>query len=104
MVPLQEFIREVVVPLNDAIQSAATTFGWNYVDGVLSKFGGDSSDHIAHGFCSGDQRWVNTFNDSWRVQGDKNGTVHPNLDGHSWYAQRLVQALRAKGLVTLSTA
>ena len=96
-------LNKVVVPLNEAIQSAATTFGWNYVDGILSKFGGDSSDHIAHGFCSGDQRWVNTFNDSWRIQGDKNGTVHPNLDGHSWYAQRLVQALRAKGLVTLAT-
>jgi hypothetical protein len=93
-------LNKVVVPLNEAIQSAATNFGWNYVDGILSKFGGDSSDRVAHGFCADDKRWVNTFNDSWRIQGDKNGTVHPNLDGYSWYAQRLFQALRPKLLVT----
>lgn len=93
-------LNKVIVPLNEAIQSAATNFGWIYVDGILRKFGGDSSDGLAHGFCADDQRWVNTFNDSWRIQGDKNGTVHPNLDGYSWYAQRLFQAVRAKILLT----
>ncbi|HSV33071.1 MAG TPA: hypothetical protein VLH87_03030, partial [Pyrinomonadaceae bacterium] len=91
-------LNAVIVPLNSLIQDQAKTWGWNYVDGILNEFGGDSLDHVAHGFCADDQRWVNTFNDSWRIQGNKYGTVHPNLRGHAWYKQRLLEELRKKGV------
>ena len=96
-------LNAVINPLNSVIKTQATTWGWNYVDGIFSKFGGDSTDHVAHGFCAGDKRWVNTFNDSWRVQGDKNGTVHPNSKGQAWYRQRLVEELRTKGVTAPAT-
>ncbi|MEP6707905.1 MAG: GDSL-type esterase/lipase family protein, partial [Pyrinomonadaceae bacterium] len=96
-------LNTVIIPLNTVIQKQAATWGWNYVDGILSKFGGDSTDHVAHGFCADDKRWVNTFNDSWRIQGDKNGTVHPNSEGHAWCAQRLVEELQTKGVTAPPT-
>lgn len=89
----------VIKPLNEAVNTAATLNGWNYVDGILTKFGGESSDRIAHGFCARDQRWARTFNDSVILQGDQKGTVHPNFEGHVWYARRLVEELRRKGVV-----
>ena len=90
----------VILPLNGKIREEAARWGWNYVDGILNKFGGDETNHLAHGFCADDKRWVNTFNDSWKFQGDKDGTIHPNTDGYLWYAQRLVEAMRANGAVT----
>ena len=89
-------LNDVIIPLNGVIRERATNFGWNYVDGILSEFSGDSASGIAHGFCADDKRWVNTFRDSWRIQGDTRGTVHPNREGHLWYAQRLVKELRSK--------
>src|SRR5205807_9611448 len=92
-------LNKVITPLNAVIETQARTWGWNYVDGIFSKFGGDSADQIAHGFCADDERWVNTFNDSWKIQGDRFGTVHPNSDGHAWYKQRLLDELQAKGVI-----
>ncbi|MDX6611638.1 MAG: hypothetical protein QOD75_824 [Blastocatellia bacterium] len=92
-------LMQVIKPLNAAVKTAATINGWNYVDGIFTRFGGESPDHIAHGFCAGNQRWARTFNDSFIVQGDQKGTVHPNFEGHVWYAQRLVDELRSKGVI-----
>ena len=87
---------DVIKPLNGVIQKRATDFGWNYVSKILSEFSGDSDSGIAHGFCADDKRWVNTFSDSRRIQGDRRGTIHPNREGHLWYAQRLVEELGSK--------
>jgi hypothetical protein len=84
------------IPLNGVIRERATNFGWNYVARVLSEFGGDSDSGIAHGFCADDKRWINTFSDSRRIQGDTRGTVHPNREGHLWYARRLVEELKPR--------
>src|ERR1051325_30220 len=89
-------LNDVIIPLNGVIQERATSFGWNYVGRILSEFGGDSDSGIAHGFCADDKRWVNTFGDSRRIQGDTRGTVHPNREGHLWYARRLVEELKSK--------
>jgi hypothetical protein len=89
-------LNDVIIPLNGVIQERATNFGWNYVGRILSEFAGDSNTGIAHGFCADDKRWVNTFWDSRRIQGDTRGTVHPNREGHLWYARRLAEELRPK--------
>ncbi|HEY6229671.1 MAG TPA: GDSL-type esterase/lipase family protein [Pyrinomonadaceae bacterium] len=91
-------LNKILLPLNDAVSVAAGLSGWNFVTGIADKFAGASSDHIAHGFCADDQRWARTFNDSFKVQGDPKGTVHPNAAGHAWYAQRLAAALKEKGI------
>ena len=99
-------LNSVIIPLNNLIREQASHFGWNYVDGILSEFGGDSANGIAHGFCADDKRWVNTFTDSWRIQGGGlgvnferyRGTIHPNKEGHLWYARRLVEELTANGV------
>jgi lysophospholipase L1-like esterase len=95
-------LNKVIIPLNAELKTQATSFGWVYVDGILSEFGDDSKGHLAHGFCADDKRWVNTFRDSLRIQGDFNGTVHPNADGYVLYASRLVEQLRANGVITMS--
>lgn len=89
-------LNDVILPLNGVIQERATNFGWNYVGRILSEFGGDSDSGIAHGFCADDKRWINTFSDSRRIQGDTRGTVHPNREGHLWYARRLVEELKPR--------
>lgn len=93
--------RDVIKPLNDKVREAATQFGWVYVTGISSKFTGDDPETIAHGYCANDERWVRTFNDSWHVQGNQLGTAHPNSLGHSWYAKRLVLAMRDNGVVAV---
>jgi len=89
-------LNDVIIPLNAVIRERATSFGWHYVGRILSEFGGDSDSGIAHGFCADDKRWVNTFRDSRRIQGDTRGTVHPNREGHLWYARRLVEELKPR--------
>jgi hypothetical protein len=91
-------LNTVIIPLNAKIREQATLRGWNYVGGILDKFGGNSPEGVAHGFCADDKRWVNTSSDSLKYQGDKDGTVHPNSEGYLWYAQRLVEEMRAKGV------
>ena len=89
-------LNDVIIPLNGVLRGRAESFGWHYVGRILSEFGGDSESGIAHGFCAEDKRWVNTFTDSRRFQGDTRGTVHPNHEGHLWYARRLVEELTPK--------
>jgi len=89
-------LNDVIIPLNSVIRERATSFGWNYVGRVLSEFAGDSDSGIAHGFCADDKRWINTFGDSRRVQGDTRGTIHPNREGHLWYARRLVEEVKPR--------
>jgi hypothetical protein len=90
-------LTSVIVPLNQIVKEKAIEFGWNYVDGIFSEFGGDSANGVAHGFCACDP-WVNLIVDSVNIQGDIRGTIHPNREGHLWYARRLVKALNAKGV------
>jgi len=91
--------RSVIRPLNDKVREAAALWGWVYVTGIADKFSGEDPETIAHGYCAEDERWVRTFNDSWKIQGNQNGTAHPNQLGHSWYAKRLVLALQENGVI-----
>ena len=71
--------------------------GWTLVDGIEQAF-------IPHGYASGQDRWVETIEDSRWIQGPwcfpigcldlPAGTVHPNETGHRAIANLTVPKLR----------
>jgi hypothetical protein len=63
------------LPLNAAVLAAARRHHWNAVKAYADEFS-------EHGYCAGNQRWTVTWDDSNEMQGDENGTVHPNYTGH----------------------
>ncbi len=81
-----EFVRtNFIVPLNDKIQAAAGRNGWRFVVGPEDTF-------ATHGYCTdSERRYVNTLQDSVLRQGNQNGTVHPNINGHRAYADALIR-------------
>ena len=79
----------VVPRLNTVIRRAAAMYGWNVVGGAAQAFEG-------HGYCANDaSRWIVTLTELLAVQGGKAGTMHPNVFGHQWYADRLSTSLSA---------
>jgi len=70
----------VVHPLNAAVQAAAQKHGWHFVGGIQNGF-------IGHGYCAGDASYVRTMKQSFLLQGDPNGTMHPNPPGHYFIAK-----------------
>jgi hypothetical protein len=76
----------VTVSLNDAIAAAAARHGWTFVDGLFER-------SRLHGYCS-DDPWLVHLQESFLIQGDANGTVHPNAAGHAASADLLTDALR----------
>jgi hypothetical protein len=84
--------QNLIMPLNNAVQRAATAAGWNIISGVadLAYFTGP--------LCSA-QRFYNDFDDSNRKQGDELGTMHPNSKGHSKIADQLLRAIHIENSV-----
>lgn len=79
----------VLIPLNNAIKAAAAEYGWTLVDGVDEAFNG-------HGICAPPgQRWVRTINESFALQQDYLGTLHPNEAGHLATAELIRPKLAA---------
>jgi hypothetical protein len=76
----------VVLPLREQVRSAASANGWHFVDGITDAFS-------QHGYCSQDS-WIVNFTQSWQVQNDKSGTMHPNGLGHVHYGKRLFAAIK----------
>jgi hypothetical protein len=91
----------VLFELNRAVRAAASAIpGGVYVGGIADQF-------RTHGECAGEQRWFNTINDSYALQGPlpginplvdqvklannivSKGGVHPNEKGHQIYANAL---------------
>lgn len=79
-----------MTPLNAAIEKAAAAHGWNVINGGPALFRN-------HGYCAGKQGWVVTYDQSEANQGDANGTMHPNEEGHkqmaSYVGGRLIRDL-----------
>ena len=93
-------LSHVITPLNNVIANAVTAANapffslitnppksrpvWHFLRAMESNF-------ATHGFCTAlDRRYMNTLQDSLLRQGDQNGTMHPNLNGHRAYADALV--------------
>jgi lysophospholipase L1-like esterase len=71
-----EWIAQYVLPrLNRTLCEAATEHGWTYVGDAAARF-------EEHGWCSASQRWINTVEDSSRMQHHYRGAVHPNRRGY----------------------
>jgi hypothetical protein len=94
---------EFLPRLNALVRQAAENNGWHYVGGIAELF------RQGHGVPAGDQRWINTWEDSVHTQGPPlvgislwsdlfvegaawlrtPGTLHPNRDGFEAIANRL---------------
>jgi hypothetical protein len=72
--------------LNGAVHAAAMEHGWTFVDGIFGDF-------ASHGYCSSNN-WFVRLQDSFLLQGDQFGTLHPNAAGHAAIAQRILASLR----------
>lgn len=100
---------KALIPLNEAVSTAAGRFGWNLVDGIQAGFRG-------HGYCSTkdygcdpDQTWIRSGELSAQYQGpttisydngkdcfdckaNTKGVMHPNERGHKFIGD----AIKAK--------
>jgi hypothetical protein len=72
--------------LNSTMAAAAARHGWTFVGGLFDR-------STPHGYCA-DDPWLVRLQESFLVQGDAFGTVHPNAAGHASYADALTDALR----------
>jgi hypothetical protein len=83
-------LKEAAGRLNQTIREAANSHSWIYVGGIADRFAG-------HGYCTGKDRFFIQAKESMITQGDTEGTMHPNRQGHAIIADELGNALR-KGL------
>jgi PKD repeat protein len=77
----------VTAQLHATMQAAAEEHGWQFVEGVSSRFEG-------HGYCAAEP-WLVRLQNTFQIQGDKNGALHPNVAGHGAYAAAVVDAFNA---------
>jgi hypothetical protein len=73
-----------VVPLNAAIQAAATTWNFHYVGGIAADF-------YRHGLCATNS-WIVSPTESIGRQGNLFGSWHANLAGQQDIANRLLSS------------
>jgi hypothetical protein len=74
----------VLTELRAAMRAAANKHGWQFVEGVDTRFAG-------HGYCS-DVTWLTRLQNTFQFQGDQNGALHPNRVGYGAYADAIVEA------------
>ena len=72
----------IIAPLDAAVMAGARANGWTYVSGISAAF-------RTHGYPS-TTSWVRQLGDSIVMQGDADGTFHPNAAGHLAIARRLI--------------
>ncbi len=74
--------RKIIPALDAAIARAARTYRWTLVRGL-------SADFRTHGYPS-TSPWIRTLGQSLQMQGDVDGTFHPNAAGHEDIAVHLM--------------
>jgi hypothetical protein len=81
----------VILPLNEKVRFIARVFNWTLV--------GQPEPLSKRGYCTGygghldDSRLINTYADSKRLQGDPEGTLHPDYYGQFIYGTHFAAAL-----------
>jgi hypothetical protein len=85
---------QVVSPLNQAVRQGAEQQKWTFVDGTAAAYAG-------HGYCARNH-WVVRYEESKGSQVDLEGTMHPNIDGHTASAVLLIPRVAADLGVTLT--
>ena len=88
--------RDTAQKLNTAWRTVvAPRYGWHYVD-VTAGF-------LGHGYCSKGGRFFVQCEESLKNQGDVDGMLHPNADGHAIYEKQIQDALQ-RSLIVLKEA
>jgi lysophospholipase L1-like esterase len=77
---------EVTIPLNNMLLDASRRNGWQSLDFIQEGF-------ARHGYCAS-QRYVVQYRESFLTQGDREGTMHPNRQGHEVFRDRLFTAMQ----------
>jgi hypothetical protein len=77
----------LLIPLNEEIAKLNEDYNWNVVTGIFDK-------SYSHGYCA-DNSWIRRLQDSFLLQQDQNGSVHPTIEGHKNYQRHIYPALRA---------
>ena len=85
---------KIIPALDAAVAAAAKRYRWTLVKGI-------NEDFRTHGYPS-TVPWIRTLGQSLEMQGDADGTFHPNAAGHQDIAEHLLAAYlgdldRAKG-------
>jgi len=76
--------------LSATSQEAANLHGWQLVSGISERF-------RTHGYCSLDTYLMRLF-DTFLIQGDQFGVVHPNPPGHRAYADAILETMADQGM------
>jgi hypothetical protein len=82
-----ELIKDLAEQLNKVLKNAAKEHGWVYVSGVATAFKG-------HGYCTGGRRYFVQAEESLVLQGDTEGTIHPNPVGHTKVAALVAKSVQ----------
>jgi hypothetical protein len=83
-----ELIKDLAEQLNKVLKDAAKEHGWVYVTGVATAFKG-------RGYCTGDERrYFIQGEESLGLQGDTEGTIHPNPAGHTKVGRLVAKSLQ----------
>lgn len=83
-------IQEIVSWINTALKNSAAARGqkgWVYVGGVDAAFKG-------HGYCVGEQTYYVQAEESMGLQGDLEGTIHPNPKGALAIGKRVYESVQ----------
>jgi lysophospholipase L1-like esterase len=79
-------IEQLATRLNTILLEQATAHGWVYVSAIAERFSG-------HGYCAANSYFVGA-EESLGLQGDTEGTIHPNPSGAAVIASRIAKFVR----------
>jgi hypothetical protein len=97
-------LQNFIAPLNGQIAAAVNRAQIKFPNIEWRRVSGPQNSFTTHGYCTpSERRYVNTLSDSLVRQGDKNGTMHPNIAGHQAYADALVALATADFNLPLET-
>jgi PKD domain len=72
--------------LNEVIGANAQSHGWHLVGGIHDRF-------ATHGICADNTYMRGLLLETFWVQGDMDGTAHPNFSGHAVYRDRIISTM-----------
>ena len=83
---LKQLHKNLVKPTNEEVAKAGKEHGWRVITMPEARL---------HGLCLGaSERWVvRDPTESLRIQGDGDGSGHPNEDGFQYYGNQIEEAL-----------
>ncbi len=82
-----QLVQSIASQLNDVLKAAADKYHWIYVGGIDQRLRG-------RGYCTPrDGRAFVTCTESLLMQGDTEGTVHPNVSGHQVIAKAVAASV-----------